>query len=641
MGDPSSKGELDMRRFKRFLFFFSSLLLCLLAVFLILVFTGLYIGNRGLPRAWVDTLCEDISTDKISVRADRIRFSLDQGIRIDRPTVLYDGGERNWELLLSAEEIQTKLSFKFSSPWIKQIDEMRISGIRFPGIPDSMRNAPPSEPTSPTLPNLAPFRLILENPMILGIHAKSLTGLANVDTNGISVRDALVTWYGNDCPKGVRGWVDLDFSTRLVTTDIRGQALPAYIVPLMAKNVLDAPSVEVELNAFQSVRPPVEAGAYIAVNIDTCDFSVYLDVDAGSCTYKGIPVQSLKGVLSAGDTNDFTTLTVGPLKAQSDTGPLSGWLRYQQKDRTLEFDADSKMDLPYIFTMIELLNNGELDSIHCTQAPQMIAKGLVSVDAETGQTNRITGKVSLPEGSILNLKIKNAQADFTMDGYSARFHHVNGTALHGGGISGEVTFHFPRFDPDQTTFSTTSHLQSVDLIDLASAVNVTNERIGQVTGGLHISGAINTNVLSSLNGSGSLKISNGLLNRFPLFAGFTDFLAKHVPGVSLLVDQSEGSFSFTIKDGILKSDSFLLEGRFFSISGRGTYDFAKDDLNFMVRANIFRKESIVGKITRIVTTPLTSMLFEFRVFGPIDKATWEYHSVVDKVKGVFSPTPKP
>ena len=139
-----------------------------------------------------------------------------------------------------------------------------------------------------------------------------------------------------------------------------------------------------------------------------------------------------------------------------------------------------------------------------------------------------------------------------------------------------------------------------------------------------VSAFLSTNEVASMNGNGYVKVTDGYLAQMKLFAGLTKRLAERVPGVSFLVNQSQASATFTVTDGVFKSDNVFIEGGLVSIKGKGSYDIAADNLDFIVRVQLFKNESLMGKIIHPITAPFTKMLLEFRLTGPIDDPNWQY-----------------
>ena len=117
-----------------------------------------------------------------------------------------------------------------------------------------------------------------------------------------------------------------------------------------------------------------------------------------------------------------------------------------------------------------------------------------------------------------------------------------------------------------------------------------------------------------------------------IFLGLTDLIAKQVPGFDKIVTQSEMSCDFTIGGGKISSRNILIEGSFFSISAKGSYDFINDALDFTVRVTLLKNESILGKfLIRPILWPFSKLLLEFKVEGGLDAPKWNYISILDRI----------
>ena len=143
-----------------------------------------------------------------------------------------------------------------------------------------------------------------------------------------------------------------------------------------------------------------------------------------------------------------------------------------------------------------------------------------------------------------------------------------------------------------------------------------------------------TNNYEVLNGKGRLSIRDGQLMRLRGFKGLVAQLAERVPGVSWFTDSTQGSCDYVIENGILKSNNIYIEGTVFSIKMYGQFDTVRDALDFTVRVQFTKKDSLVGKILHPLTWPFTKLLLEFRLTGRSDSPTWEYLSVIDRVLNV-------
>ena len=63
----------------------------------------------------------------------------------------------------------------------------------------------------------------------------------------------------------------------------------------------------------------------------------------------------------------------------------------------------------------------------------------------------------------------------------------------------------------------------------------------------------------------------------------------------------------------------------------GTFDTVKTALDFTVRVQFTKKDSLVGKLLHPLTWPFTKLLLEFRLTGSPENPKWLYVSVIDRV----------
>jgi hypothetical protein len=128
------------------------------------------------------------------------------------------------------------------------------------------------------------------------------------------------------------------------------------------------------------------------------------------------------------------------------------------------------------------------------------------------------------------------------------------------------------------------------------------------------------------------KLRDAAITRVPLFAGLTDFLARNVVGVDLLVMQSDSDISLSVTNGLVNVDRLSIDGNMLSIVSRGKWRIDAPDLPVegVAQVRFFHSRSVIGFLARIVTIPV-SKLMEFRVYGPINKARWDYIGLIDRI----------
>lgn len=140
-----------------------------------------------------------------------------------------------------------------------------------------------------------------------------------------------------------------------------------------------------------------------------------------------------------------------------------------------------------------------------------------------------------------------------------------------------------------------------------------------------------TNNYELLDGEGHLSIRNGQLMRMKGFKGLIEAMPSIAPAVSWFSDSTQASCDYRIERGVLKSDNIYIEGTLFSIKMYGEFDAVRGKLDFTVRVQFTKKDSILGKVLHPLTWPFTKLLLEFRLSGSPEKPEWGYISVIDRV----------
>ena len=140
-----------------------------------------------------------------------------------------------------------------------------------------------------------------------------------------------------------------------------------------------------------------------------------------------------------------------------------------------------------------------------------------------------------------------------------------------------------------------------------------------------------TNNYEVLNGRGSVEVRDGCLMRMKGFRGLIDAMPVIAPAVTWLSDTTQASCDYTIENGVVKSDNIYIEGSCFSIKMEGQFDAVKNALDYRVRVQFAKKDSMVGKILHPLTWPFTKLLLEFRLTGTSEAPKWSYVTVLDRV----------
>jgi hypothetical protein len=283
------------------------------------------------------------------------------------------------------------------------------------------------------------------------------------------------------------------------------------------------------------------------------------------------------------------------------------------------------------------MNDGTLDCLSVATPPRITLNGLLAVDPAHAATNSLDGTIAFGKGTFFSVPLTNASTAFSVRGTDVSFSNARATAPHGGTVTGEGRISIPDFKQEKANFTVSVKSDGVALTDFAEVFKFdVGDKHGTIFGNITLSGPLQTKISSRICGSGHIECRDGHLAQMKVFAGLTDYLAKHVPGIASFVNQSRGSMDFSITNGIFRTDNIHIDGGFFSIISSGTYNIPKDKLDFTARVTFTKNDGFFATLATPITWPfanLSKMLFDFKIFGSLEKPEWKYNkNLMDRLK---------
>ena len=453
-------------------------------------------------------------------------------------------------------------------------------------------------------------------------------------------------WADSDAMMLLAGEVRLDLESQLVHGEVHGHARQHNIRPMLV--ALDIPKALPYIDAFTKVEPPVDAACKFDVNLRNNDLHIFLDLHPLGGFYNGVPLKRADGTVDVRvfvrDTYQNACIEVGsserPLAvAIADGTSMKGTIVYENTNDVgyVDFDVASHTSLSNALAVADVMNDGTLDCIVPETVPDITLKGRLAVDPRHAAANDLHGTLAFERGSVLSIPLRDASGEFHLKGCDVTFTNVNAKSTRGGSLSGNGRISIPDFKQDNAKFKVDITCRDVPLTDVAETFKVDiGDRYGRVDANVSFSGPIASNAVARLSGEGHVTSRDGHLAQMKIFAGLTEYLARHVPGIAGLVNQSHGSLDFAITNGVFTSSNIRVEGEIFSIQARGSYDIPKDSLDFTARVTLTKNESFLGKLATPITWPfanLSRMLLDFKIQGPIDNPSWTYNkNIMDRLK---------
>ncbi len=594
----------------------------------------LYVAEHGIPTTIVKRLEEKISDEDVMIQIGRATFTFGSGLHLYDITA--EPRKLAGEKFGTIEKIEITLKLSPFIPHNERIRSIHLSGVKMPHHPRrifrklaKMRDKPPHRKQRRQLPPLTPFKLFIDDSCVIGLSVTEAEATVSLNEPVIYFNSALITWQGNTPHRRITGRTQVDLKRNVISGTASGLAFQEDLEPFLLE--MGARGAIKEMNRITAVEKAARADCSFAANIDNGDFMIDIDIGVDRCRYRNIPLDYARLNLIACETNGTMTVEINNLTSANTTGKLEGNLFYDEADESVRVQGTSTMAHNDVLTMIDILTRGELNPLQPQSPPVVTVEGVAAVSTNSAVKHDLDGTVRIGAGVVFGLIVQEANAKFKVIGDHAYLKDVFGHTPTGGSLSGDVQFDINNTPEIPPAINANVDFNAIDLIDLAKIFSLTNARIGECAGNLQLSGLLGTNQLHTINGAGSFAVKKGLLTRLPIFAGFTDYISRNIPGVDRVVDQSDCSLDFTIQNGILSSDNFLIEGDVFSIQGKGDYDIVKDNLDFTVHVALFRQKTFAGRIIRMVTFPFKKLLLEFRVFGSIEKPEWSYVNILEKI----------
>ncbi len=594
---------------------------------------SLFFRDQTLPQSWLDAVCKKCSTHDLLVRMDGLSFGFRHGLNLIGVRV-YDRTRQNvFEPMASVQ----KVSIDFLR---RRVVLVRAKYVR---LSDSYYQVGDYQEThreiDVTLPRLPDFHLILDYPEILGLKPHRVTAKVEVTSKRLLIDDIHIDWPNETHAMKIDGLFFLDFVSRSLHGEARGESVQAHIRPLL--EALDVPVSFPYFDAFTEITQPIQADGTFDADLTNNDFRMRLWLEPILGRYNGVKMDRAKGLLDlyvyTRDRYLNTDLTVQlPYAFDPEGKKLSGELKvHSTNDLTrLSFDVTSELALEDALAIADFMERETIDVLQCETKPFVTVKGHSGISAADADYNNLAFYAKLARGSFLGFQLRDVETDFAIQGERLNFTKLDAHGKMGGRYQGDAYLSFPGYEGTNITFGVRLTCTDGRLKELADFSNYeTGAHDGKVDGHLTLTGRVSSEQAdySSFNGSGSIRITEGYLAQMKLFAGLTELLADKVPGVGFLVNQSQASADYTIKDGIFYSDNIFIEGEVFSLKAWGSYDMIRDEMDFTVRIQFMKKESWLGKVVHPVTWPFTKLLLEFKAKGSLADPTWEYISILDRI----------
>ena len=354
-------------------------------------------------------------------------------------------------------------------------------------------------------------------------------------------------------------------------------------------------------------------------------------------TYRGVPLRNLKfGVqwtAESGEARRHRHISVGPIEMSFENGSATVSAAWYPATHATDVHADANAQPEDLARVIWGKVPNILTNFTFLTLPTITAAGRIMPDGFAEKTF-VSGDAKVSSATARGVPLEDVSFNFS---------------LHGDDILDFTNITARAFDGDLGGHVRVADYEDVPNIDMNFALRGADclkvrrhfldsdlEGKGTLDAGIDLHGLADSDTLDTLHGSADMNIRGGNILRIPLFAGLTDFIGRNVPGVDLLVMQSDADVNCTLTNGLVSIDNLAVSGNLFSLVASGRCRINKEGIpvDMLAQLRFFHSQSLIGKLARLVTLPVSKMM-EFRVTGPIGEPEWSYIGIIDRIRSIF------
>ena len=337
--------------------------------------------------------------------------------------------------------------------------------------------------------------------------------------------------------------------------------------------------------------------------------------------YRGVDAMRAEGLVQLSWSKGTFTAEIRPLTIVREEGVARGGLtiRQSQGSSTLEFDTVSGIDPVAAAQITGVFTNTVRTAFRFAPPYTMAGNGLVDL--------RNPRNVALDADLAFGL-LGAGKQDFR--DCTFRLHMAGGTnaiedlkaSWFGGTLEGRAEWRRALANASNVQYRMEMAVADANFNQIAITLMeaTPNEYAGRLAGRVTVDGLTGKAQRETLQGGGELIIKRGRIFMLPIFGGLSDYLRRTIPGLNLLIGQSDVRADFTMGGGRMRTEKLLLEGDILSLMGKGSYGF-DGSLDFDVQLTFLKSHTLMGKIIR-VPTYIFSKLFEFKLTGTRAAPRW-------------------
>lgn len=348
----------------------------------------------------------------------------------------------------------------------------------------------------------------------------------------------------------------------------------------------------------------------------------------GATKARGVPLKSAS--LEIGFKSNV--LTCRNVKLERAEGIGTGTVVYDFNTDELQFQNLRTTLNPV--DVVRIFDQGIADNLvpyRFKVRPALVANGTVGCARNSWHRNRLRVEVDGAKGmdyTFLRRELSASKITGVVSIIGDRLKLDNlDAALFGGRLRGKADISLRKAAGDYTAELAT---ENVDFPSLTKLYFDYDTSQGKLNGSFAFSGLHDW--ARAIDGKGAIHVSEGNVFAIPIFGPFSGILNEVLPGTGYNAAR-KGTCTFEMRDGVVNTQDLVIEGRGFSIFGKGKLFILEDRMDFTARLNA---QGLPGKLL----DPFSHLL-EYVSDGSLAKPAWRPRRLPKMMFPSNPPNPRP
>lgn len=585
-----------------------------LCVVLLVLAACAYLNLVGVPPPLVPVLLRAIRSDTVFLETDAISMRGGRTFSFKNAQVFRTC--RIGPPSFCADEIDISFNPFSLLRGVVRVDTVRIAGAVL--RPDQL-GCPDATTGDGTIAPLQ-FRLVLDECEIYGVSVDHMACALNGTPSVLHIEEIQGRVSLDDMSGDLQGDISYLADSRTLRAKLVSRLPPAILQPFVRAYEMNF--CERLINRFEFPNdPPHVEFSFTNCSREPRSFVFNCSFRARDFSYRGVPGERGDGRvdIELSETNSVVSIT--DLFLVRPEGVARGRVDVDMKQQSVSFDIDTSFH-PFATAIIVAGDAELLEQRFTFDGPvRMDAKGVVGY-RDSAVEDTVTASFAGDRLRVDRFVLDRCSLDYAMKGNTNRVSNLV-ASLYGGGLRTDLEVVLPTADETNTHYriigGAIGKAEFRPLLEAATGEEHPDHE-GRISVMADIAGTLGDDHLNSLDGTFSLSIKDGRVFMLPLFGGFSKWMARIIPGLHFVLRQSDASADFTIGDGIIFSEKIRIQGDVLSLQGAGTLSLP-EHLDFRVQVKLMKDHTLVAKVLRFATFPITKLL-EFRVRGPFSDPSW-------------------